>query len=464
MSWDRYISEGIASVQRSDHAAAEASFKQALRFAKQNFKRTDNRLALTLSLLGHMYFHNVDFRQAELLLEQSLRLHSESETLNEPCVLMDVFSLGEIKLALGKRVDACRLYEKTIARLKAAEDGEQSDVLLQAARQLQQLLDRNMALLSYTERLELVQPELIQSILNAAAEQTQDAQTASGGAEENEALGPETRSLTDAEKLSEDALSMTGTRSISEVWSMQLNTGLSALSKEDDERESWVAAYLNLESALRLARRMFDAGDARLTQSLKALADASSKLMMYEQAEFLYRDAIAASKQESGSVATKVEALRLSLAVFYAESDRFAQAKKILDATKVPDDLQLTPEGRVLLQRIEKANERIAIYHNSQNLLRQAQDAEEKQELQKAAKLANTALSTLRQAFAPDHPEHARLLRYRSSLLRSLGEVEQSDELVKRAERIERANNTVSGEWEKITQELPKPDFQQVPA
>jgi hypothetical protein len=461
MSWDEYISQGISAIQRSDRAAAELAFKRALKHAKQNFKRTDSRLALTLSLLGHMYFHNVDFRQAELLLEQSLRLHSEADTLNEQCVLMDVFSLGEIKLALGKRVEACRLYESMIARLSQTEPADDSGVLAQAVQEFQHLLAHNKALLSYTERLELVQPELIQSILEAAEASSETEQRHDDAADDEHSAPEQPESVREREP--ENAVTTSGTHTISEVWKLQLTKGLTALKQDDDEKESWVAAYLNLESALRLARRMFAPGDPRLRQTLTALANASARLMMFEQAETLHREAIACAKQGQQDSASQVDMLRLGLGVFYAEFDHFAQAKKIFDQAKVPDDLGATEEGKELQQRIEKATERIAKYYACQNLLRQAQAAEEEQQFEKASKLLNTALSTLRQGFPPHHPEHARLLRYRSTLLRLLGQTEQSDESVQRAERIERANDTASSDWLKITQELPKPDPEQVP-
>jgi hypothetical protein len=472
MSWDEYISDGISAVKNSDHAGAEQAFKQALKFAKHNFARHDSRLALPLSLIGHMYFHNQDFQRAEMLLEQSLRLHSESDTLNETCVLMDLFSLGEIKVARGKRVEACRLYQQTLERLQAAAEYDEAEVLRQGTQQFEELFQKNLALLSYTERLELMQPELIHSILAAANASELEPEEEEPPSPDEPAASAEQISEDDTEygdtppvssiTMSEDELSTTGSRSIREVWKNQLHTGLSALLSADDEQESYVTAYLNIESALRLAQQMFAPGDKRLTSTIKALADASAKLRMFELAESLYREAIALAKRSLDGDELAVAALRLSLALFYAEFDQLRQAKKMLDEVKVPPNLSESEYGKGLLPRIEKVCVQIGIYNSVQGLLRQAQSAEESQDREKAAKLANNALSTLRQGFTPDHPEHARVLRYRSRILLELGQTKQSEELSQRADRIEHAYEASRNQWDKVTEELPRPDLQRV--
>jgi tetratricopeptide (TPR) repeat protein len=472
MSWDEHISHGISAVQLSDYAAAEQSFKHALQIAKHDFSRSDERLALTLSLLGHTYFRNEDFRRAELLLEQSLRLHVQAEDLNEPCVLMDTFSLGEIKASSGQRLEACRIYDQIIMRLKmAASSG--FPVVEGAADRFETQLSSYYQQLTEEERNQFLEPAPVETTDeggddDSAEEEHLQAQLDEAVqeqlCEEVEEQGTEYGGTPpqDARLVPGNTLTASGTHTIEGLWDTQLKKGLATLTLDDDEKEAWVSGYLNLESALRLANRMFEPADPRRITNMKALADASARLKLYEQAEALYRDAIANAKSAVDPDPTQVTVLRLYLGLFYAEFDQLKQAKKILENTKMPENMSQVSDGEALARRVEKVNRLIGVHDTVQNLMRQAQTLEEQGDVDKAAKLTNTALNAMKQGFAANHPEVARVLRYRSQLLKALGQDAQADETAQRAERIEKANEAMFAAWTKITEDLPKPDSQGV--
>jgi tetratricopeptide (TPR) repeat protein len=451
MSWNKHITDGISAVRAFDYASAEQSFKQALQYAKTHFSRVDERLALTLSLLGHTYFRTQDFKRAELLLEQSLRLQVTSENIIEPCLLMDMSALGEIKSCLGKRLEACHLYEQTIERLRDNTNGTLA--VRQARGHFSQQLETFVSELSDAERRQYQQVDEAEETVEEAEENAAADDTAYGAALHSvDNVEPHTETL--------DAQPETGSSTdgaMFDLWHQQLNNGLSGLHDVDEEEESWVSAYLNLESALRLAHKLFPSSDERLIRTLKALADASAKLHLWEQAEALYREAIACAKRADDNIS--VDALRLHLALFYVDFDQLHQAKRILESVKMTSSTGESPYSEGLISRVEKACRLVAVYDSVQNLVRQAQTAEEQKDLDKAAKLTNNALTTLRQGFSPSHPETARVLRYRSQLLRVMGNIEQSDELASRAERIERANEGNTDQWTKRTEDLPKPDL-----
>jgi tetratricopeptide (TPR) repeat protein len=455
MSWNQHITDGISAVRAFDYASAEQSFKQALQYAKTHFSRVDERLSLTLSLLGHTYFRTEDFKRAELLLEQSLRLQVESESFIEPCLLMDMFSLGEIKRCTGKRLEACRLYDQTINRLR--DNGTGTLAARQARGHFAQRLETFVSELSDEERGLIGQVDEPQETKEQTPEEVEE-----NAARDDTAYGAALHSVDNVEPHTEtvDAQPESGSSTDSamfELWHQQLNNGLSGLHDVDEEEESWVSAYLHLESALRLAHKLFPSSDERLIRTLKALADASAKLHLWEQAEALYREAIACAKRADDN--TSVDALRLHLALFYVDFDQLHQAKRILESVKMTSSTGQSPYSEGLISRVEKACRLVAVYDTVQSLVRQAQSAEEQKDLEKAAKLTNNALTTLRQGFSPSHPETARVLRYRSQLLRDMGNLEQSDELASRAERIERANEGNTDQWSKRTEDLPKPDL-----
>jgi tetratricopeptide (TPR) repeat protein len=466
MSWDQHILDATTTVQKSDYAATEQSLKLALQLAKENFDRSDSRLALTLSFLGHVYFACGEFDRAEMLLEQSLRLAQQQRFLNYRCVHvhvhMDMFCLAHIKAGSRKHLELCRLLESALAVLEASggagagsgaeavDDRSAHDFAINHfGTQLQQC----SALLSDEERRQLELEASMDADDSADDNSEEDTETA-GTAYSAESVAPDEEALaaTRIDKIEIDSGQM------SRLWEQLLQKGLGGLSAEEEERESWVTGYLNIESALRLANQLFQPGDERLTSSIKALADASAKLKMFEQAEALYRESIACAKR-APDCDLNVTALRLTLGLFYADFDQLRQAKKILEGAQVSTNLQDSPHGSGLVSRVANACRLIGVYDSVQNLVRQAQTAAEQKDLEKATKLTNTALTTLRQGFAPNHPEAARVLRYRAELLLQLEQHEQAAELKQRAERIEKAQQGIVDEWTKITEDLPKPDL-----
>lgn len=461
MAWHEHIRNGISAAQQSDMAGAEKSLKLALHEAKEKFGRTDSRLALTLSLLGHTYFHCLDFPRAERLLEQSVRLHSQSPDFNDACFLMDSFSLGTIKIAHGQRLEACRLYGEVLARLTRDGDCKQ-EVVQRAVEQFQSLLNEHVPQLNDDERRILMgKPDEEEHAPSAAEPDTEYDTTSEPAPLPPPTLAPADAPLPGIVSAAAQATndpSISGSYSAADIWEHQLNKGLSGLKVEEDEKETLVAAYLNLESALRLARKLFQPGEPQLISTINALAESAAKLRMQEVSEALFREAIMMARQHARPDQVDVSTLRIGLALLYADFERFKQVRKIFEEENVSAGDLVARFGETLAPRIEVVREQIKTFEAVQSLLRQAQTAEEAGDLERAAKFTNTALSQLRQAFPPQHPEQARVLRYRARLLEALGNTEQCSELSRRAERIEKANEALNEGWTKLTDDLPRPE------
>lgn len=424
MSWKQYIQDGTAAVWQGDFASAEKVLKLALQYAKEHFSQRDSRTALTLSLLGHAYFRTGDYARAEKLLEPALKMHTDSKFLNDPCVLMDLYCLAQIKSAGGKNDEACRLLDDTMDKLQSAH-AYQPQIVAYGIGGLMQLAS---------------------DIRNATARSAPAPEPAPAPAE------PEPLPLPQME--------LKQTANPGDIWQQQFQTGLASMKTDDAEYDELITAYLNFESAYRLATDLFPADDMRLIATIKGLADASTKLRLFDQAENLYRQAIGQAKSSKANAAAAGNSIRLALGFMYVEAGRFSFAKSIFDEENIDD---LPREAEPLRKRVEHAVEILRIYDQAQNLMSQAEVAEQMEDFDKAAKLANTAVSQLKQAFPPQHIEHARVLRYRSSLLRKIGNDDQAGELEKRADRIEKSNRAQDEEWARRTAELPRVDSNPVP-
>lgn len=461
MSWNQLIDEGTRAVGRTDYAAAEKSLKLALQFAKENFERTDGRLALTLTMLGHVYFHSGDFMRAERLLEQSLRLHSEDSNLNDPCVLMDLFSLAEIKQSTGKRAEACRLYNETLQKIEPANPHDCKKIQ-EAAKTFRALAKKVESSLSERERECAISPLTSLATPSDALPvlqlerlhlEMEAANATNGGGDDS---GPAPLPLP---SLTREPSNNAGT--LDEVWQQQFQTGLASMRLDEPECDELVTAYLNLESAYRLATSMFIPQDMRFIATVKALADACTKLRMFDDAEMLYRQAMEQSNNSKENAVAAANSLKLALGLMYVEAGQFKHAQSMLDQDELA---ALPPEASALKKRVEEALALLKVYNQAELFLSQASTAEEMGDLERASRLANNALAQFKQGFPPAHIENARILRYRSNLLSKLGQDDQSQDLLQRAERIERANEAKLAEWARIIEELPRVAHTAVPA
>jgi tetratricopeptide (TPR) repeat protein len=327
MTWNQYIEEGTTAVRRGDHAAAEKSLKAALAFAKEKFSRSDSRLALTLSLLGHVYFKIGDFGRSEKLLEQSLKLHAASDHLNDPCLLMDLFTLAEIKQAGGKNSEACRLYDETLERLQC-QNPQQAEIIQQATSLFRKMADEIRPATTASEP--AAQPESEPTSAPVPAEAPR----------EKGALPLPKMQLREA-------------GSAGEIWQQQFQTGLASMKMDDAECDELITAYLNFESAFRLANGMFAKDDMRLIATAKGLADASTKLRLFDQAEALYHDAIARTRANTANAAAAGNSIRLALGLMYVEANNFKQARTIFDEESIEG---LPREAQHLRKRLEDAS------------------------------------------------------------------------------------------------------------
>jgi len=175
----------------------------------------------------------------------------------------------------------------------------------------------------------------------------------------------------------------------------------------------------------------------------------------------LYRQALEQSKTHPENAAQASSSIRLALGFMYLDAGQFPMAKTILDAETTEG---WPKEAEPLRKRLSDAQRLLKAWDMAQNLLGQAETSEQVGDLDRAAKLANNALSQLKQAFPPHHLENARLLRYRASVLSRMGSAEQAEELEKRAERIERTHQAEQVDWIKRTAELPRVELDPVPA
>src|SRR5579883_1385553 len=149
MFWETCITNGVGATEKGDFARAELYFKQALLCLRQSKLPSDGKLASTLSFLGHIYFCNGRFAEAEDCLEQSLHLHFQLEGQDSPSMLMDLFALGQLKASNRKEEQLKQLYDEALSKLKLRY-GNNSKVVEQAAinfRELCQLLKHNQPLL-----------------------------------------------------------------------------------------------------------------------------------------------------------------------------------------------------------------------------------------------------------------------------------------------------------------------------
>lgn len=440
MSWKQYIQDGTTAVWQGDFASAEKLLKLALQFAKEHFSQRDSRTALTLSLLGHVYFRTGDYARAEKLLEPALKMHTDSKFLNDPCVLMDLYCLAQIKSAAGKNDEACRLLDDTMDKLQSAH-AFQPQIVAYGIGGLMQLASE------------------IRNATTSSAPAPEPKPTPASAPEPEPAPAPPAAPAA-PEPLPLPQMELKQTANPGDIWQQQFQTGLASMKTDDAEYDELITAYLNFESAYRLATDLFPADDMRLIATIKGLADASTKLRLFDQAENLYRQAIGQAKSSKANAAAAGNSIRLALGFMYVEAGRFSFAKSIFDEENIDD---LPREAEPLRKRVEHAVEILRIYDQAQNLISQAEVAEQMEDFDKAAKLANTAVSQLKQAFPPQHIEHARVLRYRSSLLRKIGNDDQATELEKRAERIEKSNRAQEDEWVRRTAELPRIDSNPVP-
>jgi tetratricopeptide (TPR) repeat protein len=443
MSWKQYLECGAKAVWQGEFTSAEKSLKQALQFAKEHFARSDSRFPLTLSFMGHLYFRTGDFDRAEKLLAQSLKLHSEAKYLNDPCMLMDLFCLAQIKSHQGNFADACRLLDDTMDRIQTARPFQPEIISFGIGSFLQLASDFRTATAGssmITTAAPAHEPE--PALAPAAAEPTKPAKPS----------GPEPLPLPQME--------MKESASAGDIWQQQFQTGLASMKTDDAEFDEVITAYLNFESAYRLAVGMFAPDDMRLIATIKGLADASSKLHLYDQAEGLYRQAITQAKSNIANAAAAGNSIRLALGFMYVEAGMFKSAKAIFDEENTID---LPREAEPLRKRLADAQQILKVYDQAQDLLSQAEAAEMLDDLDKAAKLANNALSQLKQAFPPQHIENAKVLRYRGRLLTRTGNKEQGEELENRAARIEKSDTAQKDEWTRRTAELPRVELDPVP-
>ncbi len=464
MLWDNYVRKATAAVGKSDYAEADQLLKQALQYARENFSADDGRLGLTLSLLGQLYFKSKDFAQAETLLEGSLKLQADCGKLDYLCALMDLFSLCQIKGAKGELEQALDLYDQTLNKIKA-DRASDNELMRQAGEHFEKLFAMSRRSLTSAPRSATASKGL--SALTAGsqaapvshAEHAQFVTTAQGSGARAALTNSAYQSTFQAEPA---VVAQSEPSGFYDLWTRQFRTGLASLADADAEEETVISAYLNLESALRLARNVFASGDLRLAQTMAHLAEASDRLGLYDQAEMLLRLAISFVKPATVSAVSDVLTIKLQFLSFCIKHDRYYAAESLLSEIEqyAVNAVKESPEYVRATAGIADMRKRYKAYVAAQDLLMQAVTSESAGTLETAAKMYGIALSMIRQAFRPDHPDVAQILRCRANTVRKLGNPDQADELEDRAERIEKANEAARAHTCQITASLPRPEIE----
>jgi tetratricopeptide (TPR) repeat protein len=432
MSWEAYIKDGIKSVRRGQFDAAELSLMKALSLAKENFERSDDRIAMTLSLLGQVYFNKKDFGMAEKLLEQSVRLHAQQESFADPSMFMDLFCLCEIKKFNGAFQQALSLYDQMLPVLKDKKVLDDRLKTEEAVSRLEELLAQCKELAPPLP--EVSNEEIIEAVLAGVLEDEAPTQLVGQDGEGSNAL------------------------TMFNLWQSQTNSGKEQLQCDEDEDEHYVSAYLNFESAWRLARDLFKPEDFRLWSTLSLLAESACRLHMDALSERLYRQAIEGAHMCPSASPADVSTLNLKLAELYSQMDNYRAAESLIEQSEillVKCGLALNEEQMRTWHNIK---DRAKLLSSTADVIGESVRLEAAGQLDKANKLLRSCLATFKHSFPPDHLQIAILLRSRAHVLAKMGSGKESSELMERAERIEKANAKERAKWNELTKELPLPE------
>lgn len=404
MSWEESINRGTLALARSDYATAETAFKSALETAQLNFSERDERLGQTLSFLGQTYYKLGDHKRAK----NYLKLSTDSATLEEHDTLrlaVDHLSLAQMNSASGESSDAKEHFHKAIAVLQVGKPVS-SEYSFEATNELDSL---------FRAALKKENDQTNESFRNLLLK-----------AQQNHRTKPRTQEYFGTEP-----------SSIIDAWQNLMESGTTYAQNEDSE--SIVTAFQNLNSALRIAIAMFPIDHQHIADSLSSLAIVTAKLGLEEDADELFREASRIC-EKNGADPLKVATLKMNMASFYnAQFDHQAAIEALSDAAELVQQVDsLENNGFVdLSSSFFELMQKADIHRNAREMIRTGIELEENDRLEQADYYYANSVALLERIFGESHLEIAQILRFRANVLRKLGDQEQVKNVQARADEIE---------------------------
>ena len=111
--WEAHIKRGFAEYERGDQPAAEANFASALKEAEA-FGEADQRLPLTLNVIGATYLSGGDYARAEPLLKRGLDIRERILGRSHPHVAVSLNNLSMLHSAQGRYAEAEPLLKRAV--------------------------------------------------------------------------------------------------------------------------------------------------------------------------------------------------------------------------------------------------------------------------------------------------------------------------------------------------------------
>jgi hypothetical protein len=256
-----------------------------------------------------------------------------------------------------------------------------------------------------------------------------------------------------------------------QAWLEHYEPGL-ALAKSANASEL-EKSFKDLTQAAQIACQYFSRDDARVTQSLTALARVATKLDLPEQAEtilsfthrlvFGKRARLPKDKNLRMTFPKRAQALdvRLTMAEFYSHlchfqeaATAFADVAELLEfdsetTANEKDAMDFTAGFVAMMQKAD-------LYTSARMLTQQAIELEETDNLQQALSLYDKSLLIMEQVFPRTHLEIAQILHFKTTALLSAGRHREARALKKEAEAIEDVVAATAHELEMRAKRLPK--------
>ncbi|HEY9717998.1 MAG TPA: tetratricopeptide repeat protein [Trichormus sp.] len=421
MSWQKHMSRGTVAMVRADYRTAEKEFTHALKAARRDYGKDDERLLRTLGLLGQTYFKQGNYDQAQSLLVQSVDAGSQAAG-NNLTVALDLISLAAIKKAMGETTEANQRYQQAVGVLQARARNEEISAAAAVSN-----LERMFAQAERSER-ERVQEQFQQLLVTA--------RTKHESAQETEDFHP----------VKTDLL---------ERWQSLMQEGKRHLSIDSEKAD--VVAYQQLHDATKLAYKIFPHDHINVADSLNLFGVASMRLKMHDQAEALLKRA-ATIFSAVPELAPELACVKLNLAAFYADVFEYrlslqslTEAAELLDHSAALTESNTSQVYGSTLMMMTRAE----LYASAREMIRQAIEAEDADRLEQASHLYQRTLTLLRRVFPDDHLEIAQILHFKANIMRKLGNMTEAAAAQNEADAIEARNENTSRKWEKLAAQLP---------
>jgi tetratricopeptide (TPR) repeat protein len=225
--------------------------------------------------------------------------------------------------------------------------------------------------------------------------------------------------------------------SIVDAWQNLMESG--AVFAQNEDSESIVTAFQNLNSALRIATAMFPMDHQHIADSLSALAIVAAKLGLEDEADELFREASRICEKNK-TEPLKIAMLKMNMANFYtAQFDHQAAITALSQAAELVQQVgwletdcavDISSSFFALLHKAD-------IYRNARDMIRRAIEMEQNDRLEQADYYYKNSIELLQKIFGEMHLEVASILHFRANVLRKLGDEKLASQAVAQAQNIE---------------------------